>query len=64
VALVYALAHRRLGRVAGNLLRLGRRALRRRDPTPELHRIPYAVAILLGTVWAVAGRYLPALRWP
>jgi prepilin peptidase CpaA len=64
VALMYALAHRRLGRVAGNLLRLGRRALRRREATPELHRIPYAVAILAGTAWAVAGRYLPVLRWP
>jgi prepilin peptidase CpaA len=66
VALGFALGRRRLRQVAGNLLRLGRRAVRprRAGPALELHRVPYALAILLGTLWSVLSRYLPALRWP
>jgi prepilin peptidase CpaA len=65
VALGHALLRGRMGNVAGNLLRLGRRALpgRRVEEPVELHRIPYAVAILLGVAWAVLSRYFPAVRW-
>ncbi len=67
IAILYALLRGRLGAVFQNLGRLGRRAIRGRkedEPEVELHRIPYAVAILCGSLWAVLARYLPALRLP
>jgi prepilin peptidase CpaA len=67
IAVVYALWRGRLGQVLGNLGRLGKRVIRRPgpdEPAVELHRIPYALAILAGTGWAVLARYLPALRLP
>lgn len=62
LALVYALGRGQLGAVLGNILRVGRRALRRSNEELPLHRIPYALAILLGSAWAVATRYWPGLR--
>jgi prepilin peptidase CpaA len=67
VALGYALARGRLGHVLRNIALIGRGLVKRSQPDapmvrPELHRIPYAIAILLGAAWAVASRYLPALR--
>lgn len=66
VALVYALATGRLLRVLRNIFAMGRRAVSRRrsEPPPQLHPIPYALAIFLGSAWAVAARYFPAIRWP
>lgn len=66
IAILYALLRGRLGQVFRNLGRLGRRIVKRGEDEPEveLHRIPYALAILCGTLWAVAARYLPALRVP
>jgi prepilin peptidase CpaA len=66
IAILYALFRGRLGQVFRNLGRLGRRMVTRGEEQPEveLHRIPYALAILCGTAWAVAARYLPVLRIP
>lgn len=57
VALVVGWRRRRLGQVARNLSRLGEARA-----TEALHRMPYALAIAIGCAWAVASRYLPALR--
>lgn len=64
IALGYALARGRLGAVLGNLGRIGRRTLLRdrEAPQPELHRIPYGLAILVGAAWAALANYVPALR--
>jgi prepilin peptidase CpaA len=66
IGLLYAVAKGRMGVVLRNLFTLGRRVVRPKRPSEpvELHRIPYALAILLGAVWAVLARYLPALRLP
>jgi prepilin peptidase CpaA len=66
IAIIYALLRGRLGQVFRNLGILGRRIVKRdaEEKEVELHRIPYALAILLGTIWAVAARYLPSVRVP
>jgi prepilin peptidase CpaA len=64
VGLLYAIARGRLSRVLGNIVRSGQRVWRRDLEAPELHRIPYAVAILIGASWAAAIKYFPVLRIP
>ena len=67
VAIVYTLVGGKLAPVCGNLVRLGRRAVRRGKGEPakvELHRIPYALAILIGATWAAAIKYFPFLAVP
>lgn len=62
VATTQALRQGRLSAVLGNLVRpkrLGERAVT--EPQPHLHLFGYALAIALGTTWAVLGRYYPAL---
>ncbi|MBK6847031.1 MAG: prepilin peptidase [Proteobacteria bacterium] len=66
VGLAWALAGGRLGAVLGNLATVARRLLAvrpdRAPEAPQLHRLPYAVAIFAGTAYAVATRYWAALR--
>jgi len=67
LGLAYALGRRRLGSVLRNIFTIGRRAVKpaaEGAPPVELHRIPYALAILIGATWAAAAKYLPALRLP
>jgi len=67
IALAYAVLRGRLGPVLRNLFTLGRGVVApRRAPARklELHRIPYALAILLGAAWVVVARYVPALSLP
>ena len=63
IALVYALGRGRLGRVLRNIGAVGRRAIQRTDSQDplEFHRIPYALAILIGATWAAAVKYWPWL---
>lgn len=63
IAIAYAVIHGQLGRVLGNLVRLGGRVVQPRKARPEiqLHRIPYGLAILVGATWAAAVKYLPWL---
>lgn len=66
IGLVYALARGRLGRVLRNIGAVSRRAVQRADSSGrqdpiELHRIPYALAILIGATWAAAVKYWPWL---
>ena len=62
VALVQALRQGRLSAVLGNALRPARlRAPAVDQPQPDLHLFGYALAIALGTTWAVVGRHYPAL---
>lgn len=63
VALAHMLRRRSSGAVAANLIR-PQELVRERvdDPKrPQKHLFGYALAIALGTVWAVSGRYLPYL---
>lgn len=53
LALGYAVAQRRVGAVARNVIGRKRTAL---------HRMPYAAAIAIGCVWAVASRQIEVLR--
>lgn len=53
VALGYAIARRRVGAVARNIVRRGDGAL---------HRMPYALAIAIGCTWAVLSRHVEWLR--
>ncbi len=64
VGVGYAVAQGRLGPVLRNLLSIGRAAVRRQPPSPDLslHRIPYGLAIFLGASGAAAGKYLALLR--
>lgn len=75
VAVLYSVLGGKAGAVARNLLRLGGRVVRRRsrpkkgregEPEAEvqLHRIPYAVAVLIGAAWAAAVKYFPVLGVP
>ena len=77
VAVLYSVMGGKLGAVARNLLRMGGRAVRRRSRTGkgqngaqeaedrvQLHRIPYAVAVLVGAAWAAAVKYFPVLGVP
>lgn len=62
VAVVHAVRAGRLEVVLGKLLRPSQ--LRDRDVTEQpqhLHLFGYALAIALGTLWAVLGRYYPAI---
>lgn len=62
VAIVHALATRRATAVAKNLARAHELVDQRVDePARDLHLFPYALAIALGTTWAVTARYVPAL---
>jgi prepilin peptidase CpaA len=66
IAVGYALLRGRMGKVLGNLLSIGRNLVKPKDDRPpvELHRIPYALAILVGATWAAAIKYFPVLRVP
>jgi prepilin peptidase CpaA len=66
VAIARGLARRELGAAFANIARAARRPFERDEATRavELHPMPYAVAILIGTTWAIVGRYLPFLRFP
>jgi len=66
VAVVGGLARGELGAAVRNIGRAAQAPFRKADPKQpvELHPMPYAVAILPGTAWAVVGRYLPALAVP
>lgn len=66
VALAYALVKGRLFKVLGNLLTISSNMVRKKDQRKEaqLHRIPYALAIFIGAVWAAGLKYFPALRIP
>jgi Flp pilus assembly protein protease CpaA len=62
LALLFAARNGELGAVVRNLGRPRVLSARPVDvPAPELHLFPFASAIALGTTWAVAGRYLPAI---
>lgn len=63
LGLAYAVGRGQLGAVLGNVFRVGRRLVRPgSEGELELHRIPYALAILAGAAWAVASRYWPGVR--
>ena len=63
LALAIAVGRGQLGAVLRNIFRVGRRMVRRGAPDDvALHRIPYALAILAGSSWAVATRYCAGLR--
>jgi prepilin peptidase CpaA len=66
LALIYAVARRKLGAVLGNIARVSRRVVKKKadEAAPELTRIPYALAILVGATWAAAIKYFPVLRIP
>ena len=65
VAVFYTLAGGRLGAVLGNLLAITRKVVRRKEGQEvELHRIPYAVAVLIGATWAAGVKYFPFLAVP
>lgn len=55
---------RNMRALAGRTLGLARRSAPDRTASVRLHRIPYALAILLGVVWTILGRYVPGVRWP
>ena len=55
VALGHAIAR-------GQVRAVGRNLLHARAPAGDAHRIPYALALALGCAWAIAARYVPALR--
>jgi prepilin peptidase CpaA len=66
VGIGYAIYRRRFGEVVSNLGRAAVNKVRRGDQ-PALRElsqltVPYGVAIALGSLWAVATRYWPALR--
>lgn len=63
LALAYALGRGQLGRVFVNMFRLSKRIVGKREDV-ELHRIPYAAAILVGATWAALLKYFPVLRIP
>ncbi len=63
LALAYALARGQLGRVLCNMFRISKRLVGKREDV-ELHRIPYAAAILVGATWAALLKYFPILRLP
>ncbi len=58
LAFVYAVRQRQLGAVWSNMIH-GMKRLAGRDQKAEmtLHHMPYALGILLGTLWAVVTRY-------
>jgi prepilin peptidase CpaA len=64
LALIYAVGRGQLRAVLTNILRLGAKRIGRpatgADPV-ALHRIPYALAILIGSTWAAAIKYFPML---
>lgn len=66
VAIVRGLTRGELARALTNISRVARAPFRRESgpDAVELHPMPYAVAILLGTAWAVLGRYLPPVAFP
>ncbi|MCA9671527.1 MAG: prepilin peptidase [Myxococcales bacterium] len=64
LAVIYALVRGSLGKVLGNIGRVTRGVVKREKRDVELHRIPYALAILVGASWAAAIKYFPALRIP
>lgn len=62
LALVYMLRGGQSREVMQNLRRLPALGGQRVDESPrDLHVFPYAAAIALGTGWAIAGAYVPAL---
>jgi prepilin peptidase CpaA len=63
LALAYAVGRGQLGRVFANMFRLSKRLVGKKEQV-DLHRIPYAAAILIGATWAALLKYVPALRIP
>jgi prepilin peptidase CpaA len=61
VALAHAVGRGRLGAVLGNIVAGRARPGGEGLDAPHLHRMPYAVAILLGATWAIAARHWPRL---
>lgn len=65
VALVRALVQGELPGALGNLARGAAGLVGRKTPAQgDLHPMPYALGIMLGVSWALAGRYVPAVRFP
>ena len=64
VAIGYALARGRLLVSLRNIVRGRIRLSELQTPERNAQEMPYATAILVGTLWAVLGRYLPALQFP
>ncbi|MFH1130834.1 MAG: A24 family peptidase [Pseudomonadota bacterium] len=64
LAVFFALAKGALVVVIKNIFRIGAGLVRKETKRQhiELHRIPYALAIFLGSMWAVGARYFPWLR--
>ena len=61
LALARGLAAGHLGAVARNVIRCKLASGRIDGPHHRLHTMPYALAIAVGTLWALASRYLPVL---
>jgi prepilin peptidase CpaA len=67
VACAHALRRRELRSVLANLRRMrpgGRPLATPSTPAPPLHRMPYALAILLGVAWTLTRLHLPGLSLP
>ncbi|MCB9555995.1 MAG: prepilin peptidase [Deltaproteobacteria bacterium] len=64
VALSISLWRGQLSHVFRNIYARGRQLVKQSKGQIEMHRIPYGLAILLGTAWAVLSRYFPQLRLP
>lgn len=65
LAVTYAVVGGHLGAVLRNLGLIARRMTQTTKPEgsrPQLHPIPYAAAILIGSSWAIVSRYVPSLR--
>jgi prepilin peptidase CpaA len=63
VALFYVLVYGKLKPVFKNLFKIGRRVFSSKDAKEkvELHRIPYALAIFIGSSWAILQNYFPRI---
>ncbi len=62
MALIAVIRRRRLSATVKGVAALGRKKKKEQDePQGSGVTIPYGVAICVGTLWAVAGRYVPAL---
>jgi prepilin peptidase CpaA len=61
LGLVFALGKGRFVAVFRNLFKISKRLVGKQEAV-ELHRIPYALAILGGATWAALVKYFPVLR--
>jgi prepilin peptidase CpaA len=65
LSLIYAIKNRQLGAVVSNMVEGIGSAVKRKPPKEiSLHYVPYALGILIGTVWTILLRYIPELRFP